>query len=129
MKIVNTDVLFLVAETCCRKMPAAVAAFSQKVHPISKDQAMTLKGAVVLHSRFSRGDYRADETEVLKLFGACQLVNDLHAEANGHPKKSLDLPVSAAFSANGPMPPPAGAYGDVLHDIGGGILEGFEGES
>jgi hypothetical protein len=130
MKYINGDVLFLTADLCGRKMPRVIGAWCDKEgRNLSEAQYLTLQGGVTLHRRFLGGNYSANEDEVKSLFAACQCINDLHAEAEGHPKKELTMPVSAAFSANGPLPPPRGAYDSIMESIGGGILEGFEAES
>jgi hypothetical protein len=130
MKPVNGDALFLTAELCCRKMPRVVRRHCKKQgRDLRKEQYDVLAKGVLLHRRFLTGQYEADEDEILGLFAACQCVSDLDSEALGSPKKTLSMPVSAAFSANGPLPPPRAAYGDIMESIGGGILEGIGEES
>ena len=130
MKPINGDALFLTAELCCRKMPRVVRRHCKKQgHDLRKEQYDILAKGVTMHRRFLIGHYEADEDEILGLYAACQCISDLDAEALGAPKKTLSMPVSAAFSANGPLPPPPRAYVDIMDSIGGGILEGIDGES
>lgn len=130
MKAVNGDALFLTAELCCRKMPRVVRRYCQQQgRDLRKEQYDILAKGVMLHRRFLTGQYAADEDEILGLFSACQCIADLDSESLKTPKKTLAMPVSAAFSANGPMPPPKGAYGSIMESIGGGILEGIGEES
>lgn len=129
MKPVNGDCLFLVCVAACRTVPQIVQNWGRTGRRLSQDQYRVLSVVTVLHQRFMRDEYQASYDEAVVMGRAQQLLSDMSCESQGLHKRDVEFAEQSLFCRNGPLPPPPGAYGDVMQAVASGVLEGDETES
>lgn len=123
-KEVSLDCMFLVCDMIMRKAGKIIQRYCRKtgVKAISKEQYDHIQGALKLHQRFLHGDYTATEDDLLAMWEAGQVLNDLHQECESLPKKTIDKPMSSLWAKEGERKP--GDYGRVMRAVAMGAIEG-----